>query len=230
MRVLIACESSGRTRDAFIARGHDAMSCDFLPTTQPGPHYQGDCLDVLDGGWDLMIAHPTCTYLTGSAEWAYGDGPYHQKVKPTTLVGKARRDARKEAVEFVLRLRKAPIKNIVIENPVGHLSSVLGKATQTIQPYWFGDDASKKTCLWVTGDLPLLKITNRFPGRIVEYPKGSGKMVERWSNQTDSGQNKLTPSDDRWSVRSATYPGFANAMAEQWGNYAKPIPNDLFTR
>lgn len=219
MRILVACECSGVVRRAFAARGWDAWSCDLQPSHDASPkHIQGDVTQHLDKQWDMMIAHPTCTYLTCSAEWAYGDGPYHQKVKPETLVGAARREARRESVEFVRTLMGAPIPRIVIENPRGHLSSAIGKPRQTIQPYWFGDDASKATCLWIMGGLPSLVATNRKAGRLVEWPLGSGKIVERWANQTDSGQNNLTPSAARWMDRSITYPGFAEAMADQWSN------------
>ena len=214
MRVLVACEYSGRVRDAFIAKGHDAISCDLLPTESPGPHVQGDVLPLLSESWDLIIAHPPCTYLTGSGEWAYKDGPYHQKVKPGTLVGAERRQARKEALEFVQTIWRANSPRICIENPVGVITKrlpQLGKP-QYIHPYQFGDDASKKTGLWLKG-LPPLIPTKHFPPRIVEY---KGKLVERWGNQTDSGQNALTPSDDRWKIRSYTYPGIAEAMANQW--------------
>lgn len=215
MRVLIGCECSGRVRDAFIALGHDAWSCDLRPTETLGPHITGDLLDVLGDGWDLGIFHPTCTYLTNSAEWAYGPGPYHQKVKPGTLVGEARKQARREAVAFVETLWKAPIPSVCIENPVGALSRLFLPPSQYIQPYDFGDDASKKTCLWLRG-LPILKPTKRFPGRWVTDPR-TGKSVERWGNQTDSGQNRLSPSDSRWAERSVTYQGIANAFASQWG-------------
>jgi len=173
-------------------------------------HYQQDVLSgVLRDGWDLMIAHPPCTYLTCSAEWAYSDGPYHQQVKPDTLVGTARRKAREEAIQFVQLLMNAPIKRIAIENPIGVLSSRIRKPEQIIQPYQFGEDASKATCLWLQG-LPVLKETNYVEPRIVDGKK-------RWSNQTDSGQNRLSPSNDRWAKRSVTYQGIADAMAEQWG-------------
>lgn len=132
MRVLVACEFSGTVRDAFRALGHDAWSCDLLPTEKPGAHYQGDVRSVLGDGWDLMIAHPPCTYLTNSAAWAFGDGPYHQQVKPGTLVGAARRAARDEAVSFVRALHDAPIARVVIENPVGALSTMWRKPDQTV--------------------------------------------------------------------------------------------------
>jgi hypothetical protein len=209
MKVLVACEFSGTVRDAFLVLGHDAMSCDLLPTEKPGPHYTGDVRDILNDGWDLMVAHPPCTYLTIAAEWAYSDGPYHQKVKPGTLVGEARREARREAVEFVELLLAADIKMIALENPIGCLSRKVRKPEQIIQPWMFGDDASKATCLWLKG-LPRLKPTGRVEPRIV-----NGKP--RWGNQSDGGQNRLPPTDDRWKLRSKTYPGIASEMASQWG-------------
>jgi len=216
MRVLVACEYSGRVRDAFLDRGHDAMSCDLLPTDVPGPHYQGDVFDVINDGWDLMIAHPPCTYLTNSAEWAYSDGPYHQKVKPGTLVGQKRREARNMAIRFVMDLFSSNIPRIAIENPVGVLSSRWSEPSQYIQPYEYGDDASKKTCLWLKG-LPLLKPTRLFPPRLA--PTKNGKSYAfRWGNQTDSGQNRETPGDDRWKNRSVTWQGWADAFADQWGS------------
>ncbi|WP_333609334.1 hypothetical protein [Arsukibacterium sp.] len=228
MKVLIACETSGTVRDAFIAKGHDAMSCDLLPTEKPGPHYQGDVQDILNNGWDLMIAHPDCTYLTNSAAWAFGDGPYHQKIKPGTLVGEARREARREAIAFVKLLMDAPIPLIAIENPVGSISTYIRPADQYIQPYEYGHDASKKTGLWLKG-LPLLTPIKYVEPRLVccgvvltdKYgcPNccGDKKPLQRWGNQTNSGQNKLTPGPMRWLDRARTYQGWADAMADQWG-------------
>lgn len=232
MKVLIACECSGIVRDAFRRRGHNAMSCDLKPTEAPGPHYQGDIFDVVNGGgWDILIAHPVCTYLTCSAEWAYKDPDYerypgvgyHMRLKPGTLFGEKRREARAEAVEFVKRLWAVPIRKKAFENPTGHLSSAWMKPAQVIQPYQFGDDASKGTCLWLD-NLPPLVIdpAARCNGRKVEWPLGSGKIVERWSNQTDGGQNKLPPSEGRAAARAVTYSGIAEAMADQWGS-AKPV-------
>lgn len=210
MRVLIGCEHSGVVRRAFRGRGHDAWSCDLLPASDADPHHhQCDVLTILDLGWDLAIFHPDCTFLTSSAEWAYKDGPYHQRVKPGTLVGAARRAAREEAVTFVRALLDAPIEKIALENPVGYLSRAIGKSQQVIQPHWFGDDASKATCLWLK-NLPLLVPTNHVAPRIID-----GRP--RWANQTDSGQNRLSPSDDRWAKRAQTYAGIAAAFAEQWG-------------
>ena len=196
MRVLIACEFSGTVRDAVIARGHDAMSCDLLPTEKPGPHHQGSVLDILDHGWDLMIAHPPCTYLTAS-------GLHWNKRRPE------RAKQTEEALAFVMALAKAPIPRIAIENPIGCLSTRWRKPDQIIQPHQFGHDASKATCLWLAG-LPKLKPTKDILPRMV-----NGRP--RWANQTDSGQNRLAPSEDRWALRSMTYQGIADAMAEQWG-------------
>lgn len=196
MRVLIACEYSGRVRDAFRERGHDAMSCDLLPTEVDGPHYQGDVFDIIDDGWDLMIAHPPCTYLCSS-------GLHWNKRRPE------RAALTEEALFFVQRLMDAPIKRMAIENPIGCIGTRIRKPDQIIQPWMFGDDASKATCLWLNGLMPL------YPTQMVEPRIVDGK--KRWSNQTDSGQNKLPPSDDRWKIRSETYIGIAKAMAAQWG-------------
>ena len=195
MKVLVACEYSGVVRDAFLARGHDAISCDLLPTESDGPHYQGDVFDIINDGWDLMIAHPPCTYLSVSGmHW--------------TTRGLRDPQLTKDALDFVRRLMAAPIKQIAIENPVSVISSRIRKPNQIIAPYQFGHDASKKTCLWLQ-DLPPLRPTQMVEPRIVNGRK-------RWGNQTDSGQNKLPPSKDRWKIRSATYQGIAEAMASQW--------------
>lgn len=196
MRVLVACEYSGRVRDAFLTLGHDAMSCDLLPTDVPGPHHQGDVRDLLDNGWDMMIAHPPCTYLCSS-------GLHWNKRRPE------RAQMTEGALEFVRLLLDAPINRIALENPVGCISTRIRKPDQTIQPWQFGHDASKATCLWLK-NLPLLKPTFLIEGRVV-----NGRR--RWGNQTDSGQNRLPPSTDRWKVRSETYQGIASAMANQWG-------------
>jgi len=193
MKVLVACEYSGKVRDAFIKRGHDAMSCDLLPTDAPGPHYQGNVMDILNDGWDLMIAHPPCTYLAVS-------GLHWNK----RVLGRAEKT--EKALSFVQALMDAPIDKIAIENPVSCISSRIRKPDQIVQPWWFGHDASKKTCFWLK-NLPALVETNRLPG----------DDKTRRANQTASGQNKLGPSADRWKIRSETYQGIANAMAEQWG-------------
>lgn len=204
MRILIGGETSGRMRDAFRKRGHDAVSCDLLPTDVPGPHYQGDMFDLIDTGkWDMGIFHPSCTYLCGS-------GIHWNSNPKSPRFGGADTEA---ALDDVVRLLNCRIPKIVLENPVGVISTRICKADQYIQPYDFGEDASKKTGLWLKG-LPLLTPTRHVPGRLVLY---KGKIVERWSNQTDSGQNKLPPSEDRWKLRSETYLGIADAFAEQWG-------------
>jgi hypothetical protein len=197
VRVLIGCEHSGVIRDAFIRGGHEAMSCDLLPTEAPGPHYQGDVFDVIDYPWDLAIFHPECTHLSVS-------GSRHFEAK--------RMDGRQQAaVAFFMRVerRSAHIPKTAIENPVCIMSSLWRKPDQIIQPNQFGHDASKATCLWLKG-LPTLRPTQYVEPRMVD-----GKP--RWANQTDSGQNKLPPSDDRWKIRSETYPGIADAMVIQWG-------------
>lgn len=166
MKVLVACEYSGAVRDAFRALGHDAISCDLLPTDVEGPHYQGDVFDIIHEGFDLMVAHPPCTYLTCAAEWAYKD-EQKKKIKPGTLIGAARRAAREEALCFIRRLLDLPpalpsdlewvphgIPRIALENPVGVISSRIRPASQYIQPYEFGHDASKKTGLWLKGLTP----------------------------------------------------------------------------
>jgi len=215
MRVLVACEYSGRVRDAFIRAGHLAMSCDFLPTESPGPHYQGDVRHVIYDGWDLMIAHPTCTYLTSAG--------LHWNTRGVLVDGRPRAELTEEALEFVRFLLQAPIPRIVLENPVGCIGTRIRKADQTIQPYEFGEDASKATCLWLKGVPPLVKDpAKRFPGRWCLQK--NGKTVERWGNQTDSGQNKLAPSDDRWKLRALTYPGIAQAFADNWGGGELILP------
>lgn len=212
MKIIIGCESSGTIREAFRKLGHDAWSCDILPADDGSEfHLQGDILSFLDLGWHMMIVHPPCTYLTVSAAWAYGDGPYHQNIKAGTLVGAPRRDAREKALDFVWELMEADIPMICLENPVGVIGTEIRKADQYIQPYEFGDDASKKTGLWLKG-LPKLKATAYCPPRIANNKT-------RWANQTDSGQNKLGPSADRWKTRSKTYQGIADAMANQWGGH-----------
>ena len=192
MRVLIACEFSGTVRDAFIALGHDAMSCDLLPTEVPGSHYEGPVQDVLREGWDLMIAHPPCTYLCSS-------GLHWNKRRPE------RAKQTEYALDFVRLLLDAPIPRIALENPIGCISTRIRKPDQTIQPWQFGHAESKATCLWLKG-LPLLE-----PTLIVEKPSSG-----HWDNQTPSGQNKLGPSADRWKLRSKTYQGIAEAFATQY--------------
>ena len=195
LKVLIACEYSGTVREAFRRRGHYALSCDLLPADDNSPHhYQGDVRDVLYDGWDLMIAHPPCTYLAVS-------GLHWNK----RIQGRAEKT--EEALDFVRLLLDAPVDRIALENPVSCISTRIRKPDQIIQPWWFGDDASKKTCLWLKNLSPLIE-TNRL----------EGDDRTRRANQTPSGQNKLGPSKDRWKIRSKTYQGIADAMADQWGN------------
>lgn len=221
MRVLVACETSGRVRDAFIARGHDAVSCDLLPTKSPGPHIQGNAFHVLNDGWDLMIAFPTCTKLTVSAAWtmyAPDDNELPVDLRRPHPDFPNRRAEQDEAAEDFMRFAEAPIPRKALENPIGAMSTRWREPDQVIQPYWFGDDASKATCLWLV-DLPRIPIPPRSlwsPGRMVIDPD-TGRTVRRWANQTDNGQNRLPPSVNRWDLRSETFPGIANAMAENWG-------------
>lgn len=202
MRVLVACEYSGTVRDAFRALKHDAWSCDLLPSDVGGPHIQGDALEAIrKQRWDLLIAHPPCTYLCNS-------GLHWNKRVP------GREQKTIEALAFFEALLNAPVPRVAIENPIGKASTVVRKPDQIIQPYEFGHDASKATCLWLR-NLPLLQPTKHVEPRWVMGP--SGVKLPRWSNQTDSGQNKLPPSKDRWKIRSTTYAGIAVAMADQWG-------------
>lgn len=217
MRVLVGCEFSGTVRDAFIELGHDAVSCDLLPCERGGPHLQCDVLDVLGDGWDLAIFHPPCTHLAVS-------GASYFKVKA---------ELQEEALGFVRKLLNAPIPQIALENPVSVISSRIRKPDQIIQPWMFGEDGSKSTCLWLK-NLPLL-----VPTRVVKAPRYSccGKLFDaslgprgcpvccgvhealpRYSNQSPGGQDKTGPSPDRWKERSKTYPGIAKAMAAQWSN------------
>jgi hypothetical protein len=201
MRVLIGCERSGVVREAFRARGHDAWSCDLEPADDGSPwHMRGDVIDVLRRGWDLAILHPPCTYLCGS-------GLHWNRRRPE------RAELTEQALEFARACLDAPVDRVAVENPVGLIGSRIRPADQWIQPYQFGDDASKLTGLWLRG-LPKLAETIQVHGRIVVV---NGKPVQRWANQTDSGQNRLGPSPDRARLRSQTYPGIARAMAEQWG-------------
>ena len=192
MRVLIACEYSGTVRDAFRARGHDAWSCDLLPcNADPAYHHPGDVLDLLHDGWDLMIAHPPCTHLAVSgARW------FKDKVSE-----------QQEALAFVRTLLAAPIPRIALENPVSIISSHIRKPDQIIQPWMFGHEATKTTCLWLK-DLPLLVPTDMV-GHGERHVTKSGRSLPKWYN--------LPPSADRWKIRSATFSGIADAMAEQWG-------------
>ena len=198
MRVLVACEYSGTVRDAFRARGHDAWSCDILPTdADPSWHIQGDAIEVAYGqDWDLMIAHPPCTYLTNSGvTWLHKDPTRWAKLD--------------DAAAFFKRLYDAPIPRKCIENPIMHkyAKERIGgiKQSQVIQPWMFGHMEQKATCLWLQG-LPELKPTNNVKEQMMALPDNERQRL-----------HYLPPSADRWKLRSTTFKGIADAMAEQWG-------------
>jgi site-specific DNA-cytosine methylase len=198
MKVLVACEYSGSVRDAFIKRGHDAISCDLLSTDSPGPHYQGDVLDILDQGFDLMIAHPPCTHLAVSgARWF-----------------KNKKKEQKDSLEFVRKLLNASIKHIALENPISIISSKIRKPDQIIQPWMFGDSFHKTTCLWLK-NLPDLKPTNIVDkGEFFEFvdrKTGKKKRQPMWY--------AYAPRENRGKLRSKTFQGIAEAMADQWGRF-----------
>lgn len=195
MRVLVACEYSGRVRDAFIRRGHDAMSCDILPTDSPGPHYQGDVQNILGDNWDLMVAHPPCTYMTNSGvTWLHKDPTRWAKLD--------------DAAAFFKMLLDAPIEKIAVENPIMHkyAKERIGgvKQTQVIQPWMFGHTEQKATCLWLK-NLPPLVPTNDVKAEMLQLPDNERQRL-----------HYLPPSADRWKLRSTTYTGIAEAMADQW--------------
>jgi hypothetical protein len=194
MKVLVACEYSGVVRDAFIKKGHDAVSCDLLPTDMQGPHIQGDVLKILDKGWDLMIAHPPCTYLCNSGVmWLHKDKSRWQKLE--------------EAIAFFNVLRTADIPKIAVENPIMHkyAKAHIPHQTQVIQPYMFGHPEKKATCLWLKNLVPLIE-TKNVKEEMLKLPKREAQRL-----------HYLPPSKDRWKLRSTTFQGIANAMAEQWG-------------
>ena len=194
MKVLIACEYSGRVRDAFIAQGHDAISCDLLPTERVGPHYQGNVFDIINDGFDLMVAHPPCTDLAVSgAAW----------------FAKKRADgSQQKSIEFFMALANANIPKICIENPIGIMSTLWRKPSQIIQPWMFGHPESKATCLWLKG-IPLLIPTKNVKPEMELLPRNKQMRM-----------HYLPPSPNRWKVRSETYQGIADAMAERWSNRA----------
>lgn len=202
-RVLVACEESQAVTIEFRRLGIAAWSCDLDPCSGGCPHWhlQQDVREVLHREWDLILAFPPCTHLSVS-----GSRYFKQK----------QADGRQQAaIEFFMLFANAKAKRIAIENPVGIMSSNWRKPDQIIQPWMFGDDASKATCLWLKG-LPLLTPTKMVPGRLVGH-RTSGMPIYRWENQCDSGQNKLGPHPERARNRAKTYPGIAKAMAEQWG-------------
>ena len=205
MRVLVGCEYSGRVRDAFIAQGHDAMSCDLLPTDAPGPHYQGDVFDLDLASFDLAVFHPPCTYLTNSGvTWLHKD-----------LTRWARLD---EAAAFFKRLLNAPVPRLAIENPIMHkyAKERIGgvRQSQVIQPWMFGHPEQKATCLWLKG-LPPLQPTHNVKAEMDALPDNERQRL-----------HYLPPSPDRWKLRSTTFQGIADAMAAQWGG--EPEQGELF--
>ncbi len=194
MKVLVACEYSGIVRDAFLARGHDAMSCDLLDTEQPGPHYKGDIREIMGHGWDLMVAHPPCTHLAVSGARWFKDKKRDQE----------------ESLSFVAELLAADIPRIALENPVSIISSRIRKPDQIIQPWQFGHPVTKTTCLWLKG-LPKLRSTCIVdPSAVRVFP--NGKRMSEYYYQTS-----LRPHALRGHERSKTFQGIADAMADQWG-------------
>ena len=193
MKVLVACEYSGIVRDAFAAKGHDAWSCDILPTESPGNHFQGDVLEHLDKGWDFMIAHPPCTYLSNAgARFLYPKGKLNEDRYKLGL----------KAKEFFMSLYNAPINKICVENPISSKIFALPKHTQTIQPYEYGHPIQKRTCLWLK-NLSQLKPTD------IIFKRQSTKIPGNWFNKGGK---------DRQKNRSKFFQGIANAMADQWGH------------
>lgn len=200
MKVLVACEFSGRVRDSFRSKGHEAVSCDWAYDTEiPGPHYKGDVRDILYDGWDLMVAHPDCTYLANSGVQWLTRTPKHPK--SGVLYGSDRKQALIEAAEFFNLLRSAPIAKIAVENPIPHRFAVelIGKYDQLIQPYQFGEPESKATCLWLKG-LPHLIPENLVP-----------------KDQRNQTLFNLPPGVNRAHERGRTFWGIAKAMSNQWG-------------
>jgi hypothetical protein len=200
MKILVACEYSGTVRDAFRDRGHDAMSCDLLPTDRPGPHHTGDVHGLLAGNdWDMVIAFPPCTYLTVSGNrWLYHPEDRHLPVDQRRPHPKFpnRQDQRDDGADFFMSFVDSAPK-VVIENPVGIMSTRYRKPDQIVQPWMHGHPETKATCFWLKGLAPLV------PTNIVE-----GREQRLW---------KLPPTADRAKLRSKTYEGIAQAMADQWG-------------
>lgn len=226
MKILIACEYSGIVRDAFIQKGHDVISCDLLPTESPGAHYQGDIFDIINNGFDMMLAFPPCTHLAVS-------GAKHFEYKKSQGLLFSDKNEQQQAIEFFLNLANSNIDKIAIENPIGIMSSKFRKPNQIVQPFEYGHQVSKSTCLWLK-NLPLLKSTKFVEpegylyccGNIVHddlgkygCPNCNGDKVakRRYKNQTPVGADNRGPYPDRWKDRSRTYTGIATAMAEQWG-------------
>ena len=211
-KVLIACEESQAVTIAFRRLGFEAFSCDILPSTGGHPewHYQQDVFEVINKGWDLMIAHPPCTYLSVSgAKHLYNkDGSPNEE----------RYNNQRQALLFIKQLMDANIKHIAIENPISVISTKLCKPDQIVQPYWFGDSASKSTCLWIK-NLPKLEPTNMVDkGQFKEWIGKNGKTKKQpmWYYEA---LTKAKTTEERRGLRSKTFQGIADAMANQWGNY-----------
>ena len=226
MKVLIACECSGTVRDAFRLLGHDAWSCDLKPAdegTNPAHHIQGDVLKILGQGWDLVIAHPTCTFLTVTGnKWFNHPDDKHlptSERRPHPRFPNREQDRIKGAEFFMEFVDCAP--RWVIENPVGCMSRLYRKPNQIIQPYQFGHCEPKKTCLWTSDNLPALK-----PTKLVEpeyHVTKSGKRMPKWYAYADKSKGQA----HRAAIRSKTFQGIADAMASQWGGETNPLFNDL---
>lgn len=209
MRILVACEESQAVTIELRKLGHEAYSCDLIPCSggHHAWHLQVDVIELLKLKWDMIIAFPPCTYLTVTANKWFKDQPAR---KSGALVGAERRLAREEAVKFFMAFAEADCPKIAIENPIGVMSTRFRKPDQIIQPYNFGTDVSKSTCLWLKG-LPKLVNTTYVSPRITE------NGVKRWGNQTDKDGSDITPpGPNRAIVRSKTHPGVAKAMALQW--------------
>ena len=196
VKVLVACEFSGTVRDAFIRGGHDAMSCDLEPTDVPGPHYQGNVMDIIEDNWDLMIAHPPCTHLASS-------GARH-------FVKKIADGRQQQGIDFFMALVNCNIPRYAIENPIGIMSSKFRKPEQIIQPWHFGHNVTKSTCLWLK-NLPPLRPTNIVDKGQIWVAK-SGKKMSQWYYDSSCLQPK-----QREKMRNKTFQGIADAMADQWG-------------
>lgn len=207
MKVLIACEYSGIVRDAFTALGHDAMSCDLLPTESPGKHYQGDVFDVINDGWNMMIGFPPCTYLAIC-------GMHYLKTKPE------RKELHRSAVDFFIGLYTSKIEKVAIENPVGWMNTNWRKPDQIIQPYYFGDAELKTTCLWLKGLKPLMysHCDDLFEKKtVVDRPKPNGFVLRQTGNKAGQKYNYYFRQGKTAKDRAKTFPGIAKAMADQWG-------------
>jgi len=200
MKVLVACEFSGIVREAFAKRGHDAWSCDLLPTEIPGNHIQGDVLEILDGGWDLMIAHPPCTFLSyvGTRHWN----------KP------GRKELREQAMAFFMEFINAPIEKICVENPLGHPSKAYRRPDQTLHPYYFGDAQQKRTCLWLK-NLP--KLTYQLYDDMFGERTATDKPEPIYFLKTTGKAIHWTEAVKGSKKRSKSWNGISEAMAEQWG-------------